>query len=70
MASKKTRVIEGLFFDRYDIATRELSDPVVTLEQAENAIRRWGEGLSPRNPANFMKDIVRQPNRNDPFLRP
>jgi hypothetical protein len=67
VASKKTLVIEKLFFERFDSATNTLSDPVVTLEQAEAATRRWGNGLSPRNPANFMKDIVRSPNRNKLF---
>ncbi|HET9592381.1 MAG TPA: hypothetical protein VFP17_05630 [Solirubrobacterales bacterium] len=68
MASKKTLVIEKLFFERFDAKTKMLSDPIVTLEQAEEAIRRWGKGrLSTRNPANFMKDIVRSPNRNKLF---
>jgi hypothetical protein len=65
--SKKTAVIEGLFFERYDEASGEVRDPVVTLEQVSAAIRRWGGNLSDRNPANFMKDIVRAPTRNEVF---
>jgi hypothetical protein len=64
VASKKTAVIEQLFLERYDARTRTLSDDLVTLGQAAIAIDRWGDGLSGRNAANFMKDIVRGANRN------
>lgn len=67
MASEKTPVIEHLFFERYDRSADELSDEIVTLEQVSAAIRKWGGALSDRNPANFMKDIVRSPSRNDVF---
>lgn len=64
VASKKTAVIEGLFRERYDAKTGALSDELVTLEQVAVAIRRWGNGLSERNAANFMKDVVRSGTRN------
>lgn len=67
MASKKTEVIKNIFEARYNRATRQLSSHVVTLEEVSDAIRRWGSGLSDRNPANFMKDVVRTPGRNDNF---
>ncbi|HEX6688330.1 MAG TPA: hypothetical protein VF085_06655 [Solirubrobacterales bacterium] len=67
MASEKTLVIENLFLERHDPATGDLTDDMVTLEQVSAAIRKWGGALSDRNPANFMKDIVRSPTRNDVF---
>lgn len=67
MSSKKTPVIENLFFERFDKKTETLPDEVVTLKQVSRAIRKWGSSLSDRNPANFMKDIVRSPNRNQVF---
>ncbi len=67
MTSEKTPIIERLFFQRYDPGTDTLSDEIVTLEQVSAAIREAEGGLSTRNPANFMKDIVRSPNRNSAF---
>jgi hypothetical protein len=67
MPSAKTPIIEKLFFERYDTATGALTDPVVTLEEVSAAIRESAGTLSTRNPANFMKDIVRSPNRNSVF---
>jgi hypothetical protein len=67
VASQKTAVIENLFRERHDPATDSLSDPVVTLEEVSDVIRKWGGGLSDRNPANFMKDIVRTRTRNETF---
>ena len=67
MASEKTAVIENLFLERHDLRTGNLIDDMVTLEQVSAAIRKWGGSLSDRNPANFMKDIVRSPTRNDVF---
>jgi hypothetical protein len=69
VASKKTQVIEDLFFHRYDPKTETLADDIVTLADVSEAIRRVGDGLSNRNPANFMKDIVRSPSRNETFPR-
>ena len=66
MASKKTPVIERIFFGRFDPAAGALADELVTLVQVEEALRET-PGLSARNPANFMKDIVRNRNRNKQF---
>jgi hypothetical protein len=63
--SQKPAVIERLFFDRYDPSTRKLTRAEVTLDEVVAAIREVADGLSPMNPANFMKDIVRRANRND-----
>jgi hypothetical protein len=67
VASEKTLVIENLFLERHDPITGDLTDEIVTLEQVSAAIREWGGSLSDRNPANFMKDVVRSPNRNEVF---
>ncbi len=67
MASQKTAVIEGIFFERYDATTSLVANPVVTLQQVSEAIAKWGNGLSTRNAANFLKDIVRGPTRNAVF---
>lgn len=67
MPSKKTVVIENIFLERYDQATGTISDDFVSLRQISAAITKWGQGLSTGNPANFMKDIVRSPTRNDTF---
>ncbi len=66
MASRKTPIIESLFFERYDPATGTLRDDVVTLEDVTEALRKSGT-LSAGNRANFMKDIVRSRNRNKHF---
>lgn len=66
VASLKTPIIEKLFFDRYDPESGALTDEIVTLDQVTDAIRLSGD-LSPRNPANFMKDIVRSRSRNELF---
>jgi hypothetical protein len=58
--SEKTAVIEHLFGKRWDAASRTLSNSVVTLEDVAEAIRDTGVRLSTRNPANFMKDVVRR----------
>jgi hypothetical protein len=67
MPSLKTLVIEKLFFERFDPDSGILRRDIVTLEEVSQAIRKWGPGLSDRNPANFMKDIVRSQNRNNVF---
>jgi hypothetical protein len=66
MASKKTPIIEHIFLERFDPATGALSDELVTLMQVAAEIRKT-PGLSSNNPANFMKDIVRSPSRNENF---
>lgn len=67
MASLKTVVIEELFRERFDPETGFVRKDIVTLSDVSEGIRKWGEGLSDRNPANFMKDIVRSTNRNNVF---
>lgn len=51
MASKKTAMIESLFFERYDATTGTLSDDVVTLSQVTDAIRKaaisTSDGIGP-----------------------
>ncbi|HEX4463338.1 MAG TPA: hypothetical protein VH042_01715 [Solirubrobacterales bacterium] len=66
MASRKTPIIERLFFERFDPATGKLSDDLVTLVQLEVELQETPV-LSSRNPANFMKDIVRSRSRNKNF---
>ena len=67
MASKKTPVIEYLFFERFDEQTGEITDAEVSLDDVVRAIDETGVDLSKRNPANFLKDIVRMPTRNQVF---
>ncbi len=66
MPSEKTPIIEWLFFQHYDKTTGALTKTVMTLEDVQNAIRHFiisfGSKLSDKNPANFMKDIVRGQN--------
>ncbi len=61
--SEKPRVIEFLFEQRWDPTTRALANPLVSSDDVVRAIEhcnaRDGSTLSTRNPANFMKDIVR-----------
>lgn len=67
--SGKTRVVEYLFSQRWNEATRSLTNPLVTLEDVTEAIRECKAKLSTRNPANFFKDLVRNKksaNRNWP----
>lgn len=63
--SKKTSVIEAIFNSRWNPRTKSLSDPQVTLEVVEEAIRLHNsqhpdQKLSTRNPANFFKDFIRK----------
>lgn len=67
MASLKTQIIENIFKERFDPESELLKNDIVTLADVSEGIRRWGDGLSNRNPANFMKDIVRSTNRNNVF---
>src|SRR5688572_14037589 len=63
MASEKTKVIEYLFFKNWDKKTKKLTKTVMTMADVQKAIRHsnkmFGTSLSDRNPANFMKDVVR-----------
>jgi hypothetical protein len=61
--SEKPDVIDRIYDTLLDPATGTLSRRIVTNEDIQQAIE-WcranlGSKLSPRNPANFMKDIVR-----------
>lgn len=61
--SQKPAVIERIFDQLYDPATRTLKRTMVTKEDVNEAIR-WcaanrGISLSDENPANFIKDVVR-----------
>ncbi|KWV96196.1 hypothetical protein [Erythrobacter sp. AP23] len=62
MASAKTEVIEYL-------GKKYLADPnkfsVVTNDDIANAIDHLGADLSKRNPANFLKDIIRNKRANE-----
>lgn len=74
MSSAKTPIIEWLFFQYYDKKTGKLSKTVMTLEDVQNAIRhfkgKFGSTLSDKNPANFMKDIVRGQNASRNWPEP
>jgi hypothetical protein len=67
VASEKTKVIERLFFDRYDRKAKTVARPVVTGDEVAAAIRATKAKLSTRNTANFFKDIVRSGTRNENF---
>lgn len=62
MASQKTIVIEHLFEKHWDEQSRTLRRTLMSLEDVAEAIRECrprGVTLSDRNPANFMKDLLR-----------
>lgn len=64
MPTVKTAIIERLFRERWNEATRTLSSPTVTLEDVSQAIRAYNalnvaRPMSTRNPANFFKDFIR-----------
>lgn len=66
MASDKTVVIEYLFFSNWDSASQTLRTALIDQDEVVRAIRycnvRDNRGRSTNNPANFMKDIVRNAN--------
>jgi len=69
-ASRKAPIIELLFEDRWDERTHRLRDPVVSLDEVADAIRRYNAEqshgaphVSDRNPANFFKDFIRRRGR-------
>lgn len=66
MASEKTAVIEYLFEKFWDEKTASLSKSTMSLVDVSDAIRACNkvDGLnrSDKNPANFLKDIVRSKN--------
>ena len=62
MASEKTPMVEYLFDQHWDPASRSLRRSVVTQADVQQVIAHFnklGVTLSDRNPANFMKDLVR-----------
>lgn len=63
LASDKTKVIEYLFFKYWDDGTEKLKKSIMSMTDVQRAIkhcnRHLGTKLSDRNPANFMKDVVR-----------
>lgn len=67
--TRKPRVIEHIFEDRFDPATGEIADPIVKsdalLEAIEHCNELGGKTLSTKNPANFLKDYLRSPKRNE-----
>ena len=63
--SKKTLIIEALFDERWQGPGKLLANPIVTLADAQRAIRAYNrknpsKTLSTRNPANFFKDFIRK----------
>jgi hypothetical protein len=80
VGSQKTHIIEKFFNERWDSSTATLRNPIVTLTDVAQAILEHNRAfpnvpgkpkteLSPRNPANFLKDFIRQRkagNRNWP----
>ena len=66
MASDKTEVILNLFDKHWDPVGQRLTKTLMTLEDVAEAIRdcnrKDGKRRSDRNPANFLKDVVRSRN--------
>lgn len=69
MASQKTKVIEHLFDKYWDEASGSLTKSLMSLDDVAQAIRdcneAYGSTLSDRNPANFMKDLLRGANASE-----
>lgn len=67
--TRKPKVIEYIFEKRYDPTTGEIADPIVKSDALVDAIeecnKRPGKTLSTKNPANFLKDYLRSPKRNE-----
>lgn len=63
MPSEKTPVIEYLFLKHWDEKKKRLTRTLMTFDDVLLAIRhcneKFGSTLSEKNPANFLKDIVR-----------
>lgn len=64
--SQKTQVIEYLFYKHWNEAEGALDRTLMSLDDVAQAIREcndlYGSTLSDRNPANFMKDLLRGAN--------
>lgn len=67
MASYKTEVIDKIFEGRFNVADRNLSEPVVSLDDVSDGIDAYnvahGTTHSTNNSANFFKDFIRVRNR-------
>lgn len=67
--SQKNHVFEDIFIERLDPATGLVDRPMVTLVEVAASIRKLADAgvvtLSSIQPANFMKDYLRSPRRND-----
>lgn len=67
--TRKPKVIEHLFEKRYDSRMRQIADPLVRsdalIEAIEECNKLPGKTLSTKNPANFLKDYLRSPKRNE-----
>ncbi|MGO4638439.1 hypothetical protein AB4Z43_08380 [Mesorhizobium sp. 2RAF45] len=63
VGSQKTKVIEHLFFKHWDEQSQTLQQSLMSLDDVADAIRdcnkSYGSNLSAKNPANFMKDLMR-----------
>jgi hypothetical protein len=62
MPSEKTPMVEYLFDQHWDPASKSLRRSLMTQDDVQKVLRHFsglGVTLSDRNPANFMKDIVR-----------
>src|SRR5579871_2781585 len=61
--SQKPQVIERIFDRLFDVATGRLARTLVTNQDVVEAIlwcnQNLGTGLSAKNPANFIKDVIR-----------
>jgi hypothetical protein len=66
MASQKTKIIEHLFMKHWNASNGKLDRSLMSLDDVAQAIRECndvhGTTLSDRNPANFMKDLLRGAN--------
>lgn len=64
--SQKTKVVEHLFDKYWNVSTGALEKSLMSLDDVAQAIREcndlYGSTLSDRNPANFMKDLLRGAN--------
>ena len=67
--SEKAPIVEWLFFQHYNKKSKQFDRTVMTMTDVQDAIRHFrahhGSTLSDKNPANFMKDIVRGQNASN-----
>ena len=69
LLTDKPSVVEHLFSARYDPVTKTIGNPIVNSDDLVAAIEHcnkvFGKSLSTKNPANFLKDYLRSPKRNE-----